>query len=266
MTDNNIQVLIEDTTSSNNIDEETILNDITVALPLRDNYDFEIRKILKNPIKSTIRITSFMVYKSFFLKEYKHYYGNIDFKIREITKTIGKAWNKESQEIKEACKQLAEELTITKKERFKEGKVEQINGYKKKSKRSIKSFSKTEKEINNDNEIDQDNIDLKKIIKDQEKMINSLNDKVVRYKKYKKQKIENNDINNNNILSLLIPRITQIEKSIEKLKLNQNTSNVRLNETDLATLFYNYNNFQIPIVDNTSEIENINENNSEISS
>lgn len=244
--------------STSSISEETILNDIGLSLPLRDNYDHEIRKILKNPVKSTIRITSFMLYKSFFLKEYKHFYGDVDFRIREITKTIAKAWNEETNDIKLACKQLAEELQKTKKEKFDDGKVELVisKPYKKKEKKLMK---KDNDEIDL-KQLDKDNRDLKKIIKDQEDKINNLSDKLKRYKNNKKE--IDNDISNNNILSLLIPRITQIEKSIEELKTNQNSSTVNLTELDLANLFYNLNNFQIPIIDNSNiNMEIVNENN-----
>ena len=249
-----MQILIEDTTtSSDTITEENILNDIGLTLPLRENYDHVIKKILKNPVKSTIKITSFMLYKSFFLKEYKHFYGDINLHIREITKTIGKAWNEETQDIKLACKQLAEELQKTKKERYEDGKIEKIifKPYKKPDKKNIKKNKKNDDDniSNNNDEIDlkkfdKDNRDLKKIIKEQKNTIDNLTDKLERYEK------KDNDIGNNNILSLLIPRITQIEKSIEELKTNQST--VNLTEFDLANLFYNFNNFQIPIVENSN--------------
>lgn len=85
-------------------------NDINVKLPLEIYYNDEIDSMIKNTKRNRNinKLPTYFVYKAFYLKEYRKKY-KINY-LPEIIILSAKAWNKESDEMKNEVKKITQKI------------------------------------------------------------------------------------------------------------------------------------------------------------
>jgi hypothetical protein len=259
--------MINTLNTSITIDEKfknDVLENICLKIPLRKYYEKQISDWYQKPIRKSIKLSSFMLYKTFFFKELRDHYKEIRFNTREMTKIVAEAWSNETADIRNAFKALSAEIVSSKKEMLDKGEIEVIRYRPYKKKNLIKEYQKNqeEKEEKKKEEIYQSK-DLKEIIEDQQIII----DKLKKDKEHLKRKYENNRSKekDSNRYEDLLSRIIKIEKKFEDIEQKNNINN--LDDSIIDQLLYNQvnpnifslgndhmNNFQMIIENATSEM------------